>query len=168
MSTYQTQDPSSGFRKAMRRLATTVSIVTCTDEDGWHGIAATAVTSVCAQPPALLVCVNREAAFYRRLSATDRFCINLLGSDHVRISQAFGGRAKGIERFETGNWAVASGLPYLTDAQANLICRTESVTRFGTHGVFIGCVEDVWFAEDSAPLVYQDGRYVTTCRLPGA
>jgi flavin reductase len=149
----------------MRRLATTVSIVTCADQDGWHGMTATAVTSVCIEPPALLVCVNTATAFYGRLSALETFCINLLGYPHVLISQAFGGRLEGVERFKTGNWALAGHLPYLIDAQANLFCKTESLTHFGTHGIFIGRVEDVRFAECAAPLVYQDGHYVTTCRL---
>jgi hypothetical protein len=35
MTTLQTLDVSSGFRTAMRRLASTVSVVTCADEDGW-------------------------------------------------------------------------------------------------------------------------------------
>jgi flavin reductase len=165
MSTLQTQDLSSAFRNAMRRLATTVSIVTCADEDGWHGMTATAITSVCSEPPALLVCVNTATAFYGRLSASGNFCINLLGSPHVRISQAFGGRLKGVERFERGNWTLVRHLPCLIDARANLFCKTASITHFGTHGIFIGCVEDVRFAEGAAPLVYQDGHYVTTSLL---
>jgi flavin reductase len=58
MSALQTLDLSSGFRSAMRRLVATVSVVTCADADGWHGMTATAVTSVCIDPPAILVCVN--------------------------------------------------------------------------------------------------------------
>jgi flavin reductase len=136
----QSLNLSSGFRNAMRRLATTVSVVTCADEDGWHGMTTTAVASVCTEPPPLLVCVNRATAFYGRLSAAGNFCINLLGSPHVQISQAFGGRLKGVERFERGNWSLARRLPYLIDAQANLFCKTEAVTHFGTHGIFIGRV----------------------------
>ena len=162
MDTLQTLIVSSDFRSAMRRLATTVSVVTCADGDGWHGMTATAVASVCTEPPALLVCVNTAAAFHGQLSASGAFCVNLLGSPHVQISQAFGGRLKGVERFEKGNWKLRRGLPYLADAQANFFCATETVTHFGTHGIFIGRVEEVRFAEDTAPLVYLDGHYVTT------
>ena len=162
MDTLQTLVVSSGFRSAMRRLATTVSVVTCTDEDRWHGMTATAVASVCTEPPALLVCVNTASAFYGQLSASGNFCVNLLGSPHVQISQTFGGKLKGVEPFERGNWTLARRLPYLIDAQANLFCKTDSVTHFGTHGIFIGRVEEVRFAEDTAPLVYLDGHYVTT------
>jgi flavin reductase (DIM6/NTAB) family NADH-FMN oxidoreductase RutF len=165
MADLQTLDLSSGFRTAMRRLATTVSVITCADEDGWHGMTATAISPVCVEPPALLVCVNRVTTFYGRLVAAENFCLNLLGSAHVHISQAFGGRLKGIKRFESGTWALARRVPYLTDAQASFFCKTQSVTHFGTHGIFIGHVVDVRFAETAAPLVYQDGQYVATRRL---
>jgi flavin reductase len=133
MPALQTLDLSSGFRNAMRRFATTVSVVSCVDEDGWHGMTATAVTAVCTDPPALLVCVNKATAFYGQLSASGSFCISLLRSPHVQISQAFGGRLKGVERFERGNWTLARHLPCLIDAQANLFCKIASVTHFGTH-----------------------------------
>jgi Flavin reductase like domain len=47
-------------------------------------------------------------------------------------------------------------------------CKTETITHFGSHGVFIGRVEEVRFAEDAAPLIYQNGYYVTTSRLVDA
>jgi flavin reductase len=156
---------SSNFLHAMRRWAAAVSVVTCSDEDGWHGMTATAVTSVCAEPPSLLVCINRAGAFYERLAGAGIFCVNLLGLAHVEISQAFGGRLKGAERFEKGKWAAIRCLPCLIDAQANLFCRTALVTEFGTHGIVIGRVEDVRFAGDAAPLVYQDGHYARTAGL---
>jgi flavin reductase len=168
VSSLQTVDLASDFRNAMRRLATTVSVVTCADHDGWHGMTATAVTSVCMEPPALLVCVNMGTGFYGRLSASGIFCVNLLGSPHVQISQAFGGTLKGVERFRRGNWKLARGVPYLVDAQASLFCRTASITYFGTHGIFIGGVKEVRFADAASPLVYQDGQYVMTSRLAEA
>jgi flavin reductase len=155
-------DLPSDFLDAMRRLAMTVSIATCADEDGWHGMTVTAVTSVTAEPPAVLVCVNTATPFYARLSASSSFCINPLASHHVQIAQAFGGIVKGARRFETGSWKLTRRTPFLIDAVANFFCRTESITHFGTHGIFIGRVEEVRFAADACPLVYQNGRYVLT------
>lgn len=154
---------SSDFRAAMRRLAATVSVVTCADDSGWHGMTATAITSVSSEPPALLACVNTAGTFYRRLLASTTFCINLLGVRHVGISRAFGGALKGSDRFEAGNWATDRRLPYLVDAQANLFCRTHLVTHFGTHGIFIGRIEKVRLADHGEPLVYLDRAY----RAPG-
>ena len=170
MSPLQAADPQAadlitGFRNAMRRLATTVSIVTCLDGDEWHGMTATAVTSVCIDPPAILVCVNTAASFYRYLSSSGNFCVNLLGSPHVRISRGFAGKLRGVERFQSGNWTLARRLPCLVDAQANLFCKLETRTHFGTHGIFIGSVEEARFSGEATPLVYQDGHYVTTAPL---
>jgi flavin reductase len=122
-SDLQSSELSSSFRNAMRRLAATVSIVTCADEDEWHGMTATAVTSVCIDPPAILVCVNRAAHFYRCLSSSKSFCVNLLGSAHVQIAQRFGGKLRGVERFDRGNWSLACRLPFLVDASANCSAR---------------------------------------------
>jgi flavin reductase len=162
-----TPDLSSNFRSAMRRLASTVCIVTCADEDGWYGMTATAVTSVCAAPPAMLVCVNTAVRFYRYLSSSETFCINVLGNSHTRISQGFGGQLKGAARFEAGDWMLARRLPFLMDAQANVFCKTESRMQFGTHCIFVGCVQEARFSDRAEPLIYQDGQYVTTSSLLG-
>jgi flavin reductase len=68
---------SSDFRHAMRRFATTVSIVTCSGDWGWHGVTATTVVPVCIEPPTLLVCINQATLFYERLAGSGNFCINL-------------------------------------------------------------------------------------------
>ena len=49
------------FRAAMRRVASTVTVVTTGGPFSRHGMTATAVTSVSADPPSLLVCINQGA-----------------------------------------------------------------------------------------------------------
>ncbi|MFD2497914.1 flavin reductase [Rhizorhabdus histidinilytica] len=53
-----------GFRHAMRRLATTIALITSGKGENWTGMAATAVMSVCAEPPTLLTAVNRTASIH--------------------------------------------------------------------------------------------------------
>ena len=45
----------------MRRIASSVSVITSFYEGNAHGMTATAVTSVSADPPTLLIVVNRSA-----------------------------------------------------------------------------------------------------------
>ena len=55
------EDPAlvgDAFRKAMRRLAATPCLVTTLRDGRRHGMAATSVTSLCFEPPSILVCVN--------------------------------------------------------------------------------------------------------------
>ncbi|ALD90048.1 flavin reductase family protein [Cupriavidus gilardii] len=157
------------FKTAMRRMASTVSIITCANEAGAHGMTATAVTSVCAEPSSLLVCVNTAASFHHAISGAERFCVNLLDSSQVDLSQAFSGRLKGAERFSVGSWQLHDdGLPYLEDAQANLFCLVDRRIAYGTHTIFIGRVEHVLIADQVSPLLYQDGSYASAHRLAAA
>jgi flavin reductase (DIM6/NTAB) family NADH-FMN oxidoreductase RutF len=153
------------FRLAMRRLATTVSIVTCGTGTTRHGMTATAVTSVCAHPPTVLVCINKEARLYSRVNELKRLCINLLKTSHVALSQRFGGRQFGQDRFAVGDWGEFSGLPYLKDAQANLFCSVQQVIAVGSHGVFIAQIDQINVAEKIEPLIYQNGAYAIASEM---
>lgn len=152
---------SNAFREAMRRFATTVSIISCVDHDGClHGMSVTAVTSVSIEPPALLVCVNNAAATHRALSNTCRFCLNILRSHHSELSHMFSGKLRGGARFRLGDWDRApDGLPFLLDAQANLFCEVDRRIRYETHTIFVGRVYSAKLQDQIDPLVYQDGRY---------
>jgi flavin reductase len=151
---------SGSFREAMRRFATTVSIITCAHRGSRFGMSATAVTSLSADPPSLLVCVNKSAATHRVLSRGGRFCVNVLRSAHSGLSQAFSGKLKGEDRFRSGNWGqTEDGLPFLNDAQANLLCEIVRVVDYETHTIFIARVYFTRAQEDVDPLLYRDGKY---------
>jgi flavin reductase (DIM6/NTAB) family NADH-FMN oxidoreductase RutF len=151
----------ANFRLAMRRLAATVSIVTCKDGDGRHGITATAIASVCLEPPTVLVCINARTRLYTKIAERHRFCINLLKTCHIELSRQFGSRDLAAGRFTTGDWTELDDFVYLRDAQANLFCSLQKVVEVGTHGIFIAAVERLGVASEIDPLIYQDGRYVT-------
>jgi flavin reductase len=154
-----------GFRNAMRRLATTIALVTTGRDKEWTGMAATAVVSVCAEPPTLLVAVNRTASIYPLLHAEKRFCVNLLAERHRDLVGIFSGQKKGYERFETGNWVAGpDGLPVLADALASLSCSTQSTIDVGTHTLFIGVVDQVINHDEINPLVWVDGSFASASR----
>ena len=154
------------FKQSMRRLAASVSVITCAFEGQWHGLTATAVTSLCAEPASIITCINANASMIPALTASQRFYVNLLSCEHVAISSNFGGRLKGPERFTEGQWAAGEeGVPYLADAQASLFCEVEKAIAYGTHIVLIGRVRDVRFSEQVTPLIYQNGLYVGAAPL---
>ena len=148
------------FKGAMRRLAATVNVITCENDGLRYGITATAVTSLSADPQSLLVCVNRGSSICPIIEARRAFCVNILGSHHVDVSQAFGGGATGSNRFSTGDWDMTDeGLPFLGDAQASLICDLDHTVSYGTHNVFFGRVKSIRLSDTIRPLIYGDGRY---------
>src|ERR1700744_4522110 len=55
----------SDFRKAMRTLASAVSIVSTTSDNRRFGMTATAVCSLSMAPPTLLVCINQSSSLHR-------------------------------------------------------------------------------------------------------
>lgn len=157
------------FKRAMRRLASTVTIMSTADVNGHrYGMTATAVNSLTMDPPALLICVNHSASIHDPLTGRGRFCINVLTTEHEELVSAFGGRLKGDARFEVGEWRTEeSGMPYLEGAQCNLFCDVDSVVSFATHSIIIGRVTAVRVEEGISPLIYADGKLGATQSLTG-
>ena len=149
------------FRAAMRRLAASVAIVAAKGPDGPVGMAATSITSLTVDPPAVLVCVNRATVLHGLLVPTADLSVNLLARDQQDVSAAFGGGMPQDQRFGVGAWRDGpSGLPELTGAQANLSCVIDSMLAYGTHSIVIARVLHCTVSETVAPLIYQDGAYL--------
>jgi flavin reductase len=149
----------------MRRVAATVNIVTTSLNGRAYGMTATAVTSVSADPPTMLVCVNQSAGLHPLLLDGDSFCVNVLRACQVAEATAFSGGLPGGSRFAVGDWLLdAGGVPYLADAQASIFCRKVAALPHATHTLFIGEVHDVRVEERVEPLLYADGAYATALR----
>lgn len=164
MPSVDTPEITSEFKRAMRRLAATVTIISTADAQGQrHGMTATAVNSVSMDPPSLLICVNHSASIHDPLLARQRFCVNVLTTEHEALVAAFGGKLKGDDRFVVGDWQRDAGnLPYLPSAQSNLFCDIVKVMSFGTHSIVIGQVTEVCVQEQVRPLIFTDGKLGAT------
>jgi flavin reductase (DIM6/NTAB) family NADH-FMN oxidoreductase RutF len=154
-------DPAQ-FRDAMRRLAGGVTIVTTSDGQRRRGLTATGVCSLSAEPPSLIVCVNRRAEAHDLIAATRRLCVNVLGSAHRSLAECFAGRhgERGEARFLRGQWGtLATGAPCLADAVAVFDCAIVDSWSFATHTVFVCHVVATRGASPDDPLVYFDGSF---------
>ena len=163
----QSQTPGA-FRDAMRRIASSVMIITSRDVDGQpHGMAASAVIPVSMDPPSMLVAINRDAGLYPVVQRTRRFCVNLLGDDQQHLLAPFSQSALRAQRFRSDDWRDAwtddaDQLPWLGEAPAAVDCAVESAIDYGTHTLFIGRVLKVHCEEatqlSASPLVWLAGR----------
>jgi flavin reductase (DIM6/NTAB) family NADH-FMN oxidoreductase RutF len=150
------------FRFAMRRLASTVCIVTAVSKGTRVGMTASSVTSLTVNPAALLLCVNQSASIHASLEVGTPFCVNLLASYQREISKVFAGGLTGDARFAHGVWTPDEhGVPRLEGAQANISCVVDQMLAYGTHSVVIGRVAVVCLCGAVDPLIFQDGGYVT-------
>lgn len=152
------------FRVAMRRMASTVSIVTTTADGRAHGMVATSLSSLSFEPASLLVCINRSTYMHGAICNGSRFCVNILHQDQAKLACLFSDVSKRDLRFTSGGWKMTDdSLPYLPDAQASLVCDRAQLVSFGTHTICIGTIQSVHVREDIAPLVYLNRNY---CALP--
>jgi flavin reductase (DIM6/NTAB) family NADH-FMN oxidoreductase RutF len=157
------------FKLAMRRLAATVSIISTGGPQGArYGMTATAITSVSAEPPSLLVCINRNASIHDPLHEVGRFCINVLGAGHEDHCFDFSGRTMGESRFQRGSWQSRFGIPYLADAQATIFCDVDQKMGYGSHTIFIGRVTDCLVNGEPKPLIYVNGTFAPEHAAPAS
>ena len=151
---------AAAVRLALRRMAKSVTVITCLHEGRRYAMAATAVDALSMDPPSMIVSVNRSASLHAPLAAGADFCINVLGTMHEDVSRACGGGASGEDRFATGQWITGPrDIPVLADSQAAFVCHNDVSLAYGTHGLFIGRLIDVRSHGPVDPLVYLDGRY---------
>jgi flavin reductase (DIM6/NTAB) family NADH-FMN oxidoreductase RutF len=148
------------LRRAMRGYASSVMVISAADRNGTrYAMSVTSATSLTLDPPAMLMCVNRQASCYALLNSGCEFCINVLAVDHLRIARLCTA-TKGEGRFAAGDWQRDEcGVPYLSDAQAAIFCRHDRHISYGTHDIFIGRVRRVIASRPIDPLVYIDGAY---------
>jgi flavin reductase len=155
------RDLPVAFRVAMRRLASTVAVITTLDKGVRVGMTASSVCSLTVDPAALLVCVNQSASIHTCLQVGVSFCVNLLASTQRNIAAVFAGGLAGQARFAHGSWTSDDhGAPRLEGAQANISCRLDHMLSYGTHSIVIGRVSDVRIAGAVDPLIFRDGRYI--------
>jgi flavin reductase (DIM6/NTAB) family NADH-FMN oxidoreductase RutF len=150
------------FVDAMAALANGVSIVTTNGAGGKFGLTVSAITSVSAEPPILLACLNRKNIAVSAINRNHRFAVNILNVQSQQIAQAFAGRALDGKHydFEQLGWTEgqALGLPILEFATASFECELESFHDAGTHRIFIGRVISA-LRGDAEPMVYSNRSY---------
>ena len=161
--TYSPVDEEA-FRTGMRQLSAAVTIVT-TGTDAKHraGLTATAVCSVSAVPPQLLVCVNRRGEGHTRIREWRNFCINVLCHAQIGMAKRFAGKDRGAhpDRFAQGEWGtLATGAPVLAGCLANFDCRLQQEVESGTHSIFIGEIVAISVHRGKEPLAFLDGQFL--------
>ncbi len=156
---------SPRFKQGMRALTSGVCVIGAYGVDGAPiAMTATAVSSLTADPPSLLVCVNRSASMAPSLVKSRRFSVNVLGADQIDVAKAFGGQlpVRGTGRFIYGNWHRVDDteVPLLTGSRVSFECEVSHVHDWATHHIVIGTVLDIHFSNSTAKsLVYSDGAY---------
>lgn len=152
---------SDEFIRTMRGAATGVNVVTTDGPAGRFGLTVSAFSSVSAEPPMVLVCINHRSPACAAVRRNRRFCVNVLSESQKTIADTFAGRptsGKAYE-FDAAAWrSSVTGAPILNAGTASFDCTLENSIDAGTHCIFIGAVKAVESTSRS-PLIYTVGAY---------
>lgn len=160
--TLPTSVDARAFWGAIGQRATGVTIVTASGPDGPAGLLALSATHLTADPPTMMVAIDRRTSALAAVLAAGCFAINYLPRGSETEADAFGGRtdAKGADRFVAGRWTtLVTGAPTHVEALGVLDCKVEETLE--RHGVtlVIGRVLAVAAPSGGEPLIYFRGKY---------
>jgi len=131
------------FFDVMASFPSGVAIVTTLTRDGTpRGLTTTAVCSVSADPPTVLVCVDLASRTLDALRATRRFVVNFIGEGRSELCLLFASKAE--DKFARVAWrSTPGGIPLLhEDVLAWAECATVHELEVGDHVLVVAQVED--------------------------
>lgn len=130
------------FFEIMSAFPTGVAIVTTVGEDGApRGLTTNSFTSISADPPIVLVSLDRESRTLPAIRASGRFVVNLMRHDCEEVCRLFASRAD--DKFARVAWLPgAGGVPILHEGTvAHAECTVLQEIEIGDHVVFTGLVQ---------------------------
>jgi flavin reductase (DIM6/NTAB) family NADH-FMN oxidoreductase RutF len=151
---------SEQFKQALQLWASGIAVVTSKSEKlGMRGMTVTAFSSVSAEPPQILVCLNQSADTGENIDQNQRFAVNILSAQQQEESNNFSGGSSQEERFANTRWSVGvTGVPLLDESLMSLECKVVEKIRAGTHWVIIGEIEETT-CRSGEPLLYFRSNY---------
>ncbi|MFF8971235.1 flavin reductase family protein [Streptomyces sp. NPDC014995] len=157
------------FRSVMGSLPTGVSVVTSVTADGEpRGLTCSAVCSVSASPPLLLVCVKHPSATLEAIHESAAFAVNFLSSGMAETARTFASPVP--ERFSDVLWSPGkrTGSPLLEATVAHAECVLTSSHLAGDHQILVGRLVHGDVSPSRTPLAYWRARFSEVREHPAA
>jgi flavin reductase (DIM6/NTAB) family NADH-FMN oxidoreductase RutF len=149
------------FWRAIGMRSAGVAIVTTASPDGPVGLLALSVTHLCADPPTIMLSLDKATAAGRDLLANGTFCVNFLARPQKFIADRFADRngPKGADRLrDVPMTTLATGAPAIAGALGTFDCALdEAIERHGTLIVLARLIDAVR-DEAADPLIAFAGR----------
>jgi flavin reductase (DIM6/NTAB) family NADH-FMN oxidoreductase RutF len=143
------------FFEVMASFPSGVAIVTTATADGTpRGLTTSAVSSVSADPPTILVCIDLASRTLGALRANRRFVVNFMAAGRSELCLLFASKEE--DKFAQVVWRPTDGgLPLLhEDILAWAECTTLHELEIGDHVLLVGRVEAGGIEPDHEPLMY--------------
>jgi flavin reductase len=147
------------FLAAMRRVASSVTVVTTDGAAGRFGTTVSAFSSVSADPPTVLVCLFAQSRIAKAITENGRFCVNVLPEESAYVADRFAGRDDANVEDRFSGIPLNSGRDTPQIAGATFFdCVVDQSILSGSHLIVTGNVHAVADA-GAAPLAYRNGGY---------
>lgn len=148
------------FISAMGGAAASVTVITTDGAAGRLGQTVTAMMSVCAEPPTLVIGLYRGVPVADAVRTNRCFAVNVLAHDDVQLARDFAGQNDFETRYKFGEgWtSLRTGSPARLGAAAVFDCHAEQFLTVGTHLLIVGRVVSV--SSQAVPtLTYMNRSY---------
>ncbi|MBU2664071.1 flavin reductase [Actinoplanes bogorensis] len=143
------------FRHVVGHLASGVTVITTDTGDIRYGMTASSVTSLSADPPMMLACLNNSVPTAGAVTSSGRYAVNVLGDGQGELARQFA--SPSTDKFRgVAVHPGTLGLPLLSDALAHIECEVAERVTGGTHTIFLGRVRSAT-AGNGQPLTYFRG-----------
>jgi flavin reductase len=147
----------ASFKAAMRRMASTVNVITSRHGSTINGMTATAVCSISADPPSILIVVNQQNRSHALIQQSGVYTVNVLSAGQESLAAHFASGPAAPFAAVPHSYG-ANGCPVIDGYASYLECVVAAQTAFGTHSIFLGRV--IASGErDDVPLLYHDGQF---------
>ncbi|HEX3980432.1 MAG TPA: flavin reductase family protein [Acidimicrobiales bacterium] len=155
-----------GFKDAMSRFSTGVTIVSGIEDGRPVGFTCQSFVSLSLDPPFVAVAPARTSTSWPRIARSGTFCVNVLGDHQRELCESFA--VSGGDKFVDVDWqpAPATGAPVIDGSLAWVDCRVELVHDAGDHELIIGKVLDLG-TNDGSPLLFFRSGFATLARHAG-
>ena len=153
-------DPRAAFIGAMRRVATSVTVVTTDGPGGRCGATVSAFSSVSADPPTILVCLKTESRIARAVAVNGSLCVNVLPQGGADIAKRFAGFDDALvsDRFDGIEHFGKRGTPPAINGATAFYCSLKQNIVAGSHLILVGEVHEVRDGMNE-PLAYLAGAF---------
>ncbi len=150
---------AANFRDVIRHLASGVTVITSSLAGEPVGLTATAVCSVSATPPSLLISVTAGSRTAKGIAESGRFAVHLLPHRGRRYAEQFASRTSHFDGVQFSRHSQ-SELPVLTDVLGWFVCTVEQAIPAADHVIFVGRVLECELTDRAPdPLLYFDRGY---------
>ena len=146
------------FRRVLGHYPTGVCVVTAAEPDGRPiGMTVGSFSSVSLEPPLVSFMPAKSSTSWPRIARTGQFCVNVLASNQLEISQRFSSKVE--DKFDSLVFDLSvTGSPVLKGVAAWMDCTLYATYEAGDHFIVLGEVQDLQ-AQGDQPLLFLRGQF---------